>query len=169
MPELLVANPTYQHYNFNYRVPGISKIIEALIPAGGQVVLAPGEMDDTQLEDVIGQLTGIDAVPASEVARIHRPKTLVYSVRRPVSEKQINEARERDEAARQKVSDDELEKAGLAAFPRDGRLGARAVESTLEVLEMVPQDREEVAKGGVDTKVTVSRKPGAGKLTRSKK
>jgi hypothetical protein len=156
--ELLVANGTYQNYDFCYRVPEIGKFLNHLIPAGQQVVLAPGDMTDGQINAVVRQLERIGAVQASEASRLKSPRSLVYSTRKPVTENQINAAREADEKVRQEQANRQVENAGLGAFPQSPEVARKVTASTLEVRELQPVDREAPAKGGVDTSVTVSKR-----------
>lgn len=171
---LLVANPTYHHFQFHYRVPEIAKALVAEIPAGSQAVLIPNDMNEAQIKEVIAQLQRYGAVSSDDVNSITSSKSLVFSVRKPVTENQINSARERDEAIRQKISDQETENAGVATIPTvlppaiQDAMRKTQQTSTLHVeqIDDLASERPQTVKGGIDTTITVSKKAGAKERTR---
>lgn len=167
MAHLLIANGTHQHVDFQYRVPEFDKVFSTVIPAGRQVQL-PVDLNERQAAAVIDQLERYGARPANEADRIESPRGLVYSAseRRPVTSDQIDAARERDTEVRQAIADQQVENAGVATPAINGEIGAHLKESTLEVRELEPTTSERPVKGGVDTKITVSRNAGAKRRTR---
>ena len=150
-------------------MPEIHKALVAEIPAGRQTQLIPGNMNETQVEEVIKQLERYGAVSSDDVASMRSSKSLVFSVRRPVTENQINEAREQDEKIRQRISDEETENAGVATIPTVLPIAMQeAMKKTqqtstfhVEQISDLTSERPQTVKGGVDTTITVSKKAGA--------
>lgn len=164
MAQILVANPTHQHYDFQYRIPGHAKIFSADVKAGRQVRL-PVDMDETQLAAVVRQLERYGAVPKNDVESLISPRALVYSIDRPIPSDTIDEAREKDEAIRQGIADEQVEAAGVATPAVNGEVGAHLKQASLEVRELAPTQQEQPVKGGVDTKIVVSKEAGARQKT----
>ena len=151
-----VANPPLQHRDFHYRIPGVQTSRVLRIRAGGQELL-PESLDGSDLQSVLQQLQGIGAVPKSDLASIVAPKALIFDVApNPIKAETIEEGLGLDEDARQEVSAAKMEESGLQAFARAQSGGARAVEASMEVVEVT--DRGAV-KGGVNYEVVVSSKP----------
>lgn len=155
---VLVANATHQFVDFHYRIPEFSKVFSAVVPPGRQLQL-PVDFNETQLLAVVEQLERIGAVPAAATSSLATPRGLVYSTRRPVTTDQIESAREKDESIRQKIADQQVENAGVAAFTPAA--GDKLQSSTLEVRELAPTNAEDPVKGGVDVKIVVSKRAGA--------
>lgn len=156
---ILVANGTHHVQDFQFRVPTFDKVLNIVIQPGRQAQL-PVDMDETQVGAVIKQLERYGARPASDVDSIDSPRGMIYSVNRPVKSEQIDAAREKDEAIRQKISDTEVEHAGEALF--SPAVSEHLNEASLKVQELEtnagPADptKARPVKGGVDTEVTVS-------------
>ena len=132
------------------------------VPAGRQQKFPEDFSDGQQLDSLIKQLERFGAVPASDLNAIEKPRALVYAIdRKPIPVGKIDEARERDEAARQEVSAKQTENAGLALLATDAARGNQdAVKSTsLEVTQLNDQS-EDAQKGGVDVEVGVSHSAG---------
>lgn len=175
MPQLLVANGTHQYHDFQYRVPEYEKVFSTLIRPGSQVRLPsdsnPLDFNDYQIHAVVEQLQRYGAVPESDVQSLSSPHGLVFSIRRPVTSDKIDEARERDEAIRQGIADEQILNAGQAVGAIASMEGQG--ESTLEVRQLetnagnADPGNAMTAKGGVDIKVTVSPKAGEKTVTRS--
>ncbi len=157
--QILVANPTHQHIEFHFRVPEYQKIFSTLVPAGRQMAL-PVDCNDLQMQAIVTQLERIGAVPASDVASLSSPRGLIYSTRKPIPAEKIDAGRERDEEIRQQIADQKTEEAGIASAFIQGHTSDGMQSSTLEVQELQPTTREERVKGGVDTRVTVSKRAG---------
>ena len=154
---VFVANPTLQHRDFQYRIPGVNTPRVLKIVAGGQAQI-PGDLAGSELQNVIRQLEALGAVPKGDIRAIVMPKALVYEVApKPIDPDTINEGLERDEMARQEVAGQKMEEAGLAAFSRAQANGAHVVETSMEVVEVT--DRGPV-KDSVNMEVVVSSKPG---------
>lgn len=172
--QILVANPTLHQCRFSYRHPTQKTTRTVVINAGGQSKL-PDDLDGFDLQNVIEQLTRYGGVPASDVAAITRPKSLIFDVRKnPIDVDLIAEGLAKDEDARQDVAGQKLEEAGLGAFKATEDLlrtsGARGkvVETSVEIVET--NDRGKT-KDGVNTEIVVSTRPNrqAGKLRTEKK
>lgn len=182
---ILVANPSYQTYRPEYRVPELydrdprsgelfPKLFRAEIKPGQQVRLAPGNFSEEQKNAIIEQLERYGAVPKSEVRSmaiiapgglpIRRP--LVYSVEVPIKSDQIDEAREADEVIRQAIADREVEAAGSTVIPPNmspelqHALKQTMQESTLHVEQIQDLENERSQRGGVNKTITVSKKAG---------
>ncbi len=164
MSHLFVANGTHQHQQFMYRVLGVNYSKDEYrpprrleIPAGRQQKF-PEDFTEDQLEDVIKQLEQYGAVPVSDLHVLH-PRALVYKVdRKPIEADEIDEARSQDEEARQEVSAQQLENAGLAQFASVASRDNGHLQSTsLEVTQLNDVD-DKAAKNGVDVEVNVSPK-----------
>lgn len=158
MARLLIANGTHQHVDFQHRIPEYDKVFSVVIPAGRQVE-HPVEMNEQQMRVVIGQLEKYGARPASDIDNLTTPRGLVFSLNRPISSDQIDEAREQDEEVRQTIADEQIQNAGIAV-PAVGEAGAHLNKAILEVKELAPTDREQQVKGGVDTTIEVSKDAG---------
>lgn len=165
MAHLLVANGTHQNIDFQYRVPEFDKVFSTLIPAGRQLEL-PVDLNEIQVKFVIAQLERYGARPANDADHLATPRGLLFSLRKPITTDQLDEAREKDAAIRQEIADQQVENAGIATPAINGEVGAHLKESTLEVRELEPTSSERPVKGGVDTKITVSKEAGAKRRTR---
>jgi hypothetical protein len=165
--QLLVGNPTLQTVHFHYRVPEVERPLIAEIPPGSQVQFFPHDMSEMQIKEIIPQLERYGGVPESDVVNMKTARSLVFSVRRPITENQMNTAREKDEQIRQKISDQETENAGVATIPSVLPPGIQEMmrkqqqTSSLHVEQIENLDGERAVKGGVNTTVTVSKKAGA--------
>lgn len=172
MARLNIGNPTAIHFHLNYRCPGIGngKNLIRIIPARQQITLHDN-LEEHQLQTILAQLETLGFVEGSEVRHLTLPKTMLWSVERPVTQKQMDEGAEKDEEARQAQADRQAEIAGQGAFPVDRRTAAHTNKASLEIVELAdPNQRGDdtrIAKGGVDIKVTVDKK--AGKMTRGTK
>ncbi len=153
-----VANGTHQHIQFNYRLPEMNSFRTLEIRAGRQTRF-PEDLSDMSLSVLVAQLERYGAVGVADVKNIVLPRSIIYSVDRKISSDKINEAREKDEAARQEVAAQKLEEAGLAQFPTDERLAGLTKSTSLEVVQLGDQGQESV-KGGVDAEITVSKRAG---------
>lgn len=153
-----VANGTHQHIQFNYRLPE-TKSFRALEIRAGRQTRFTEDFDEHALSVLVEQLERYGAVGVADVKNIVLPRSLIYSVDRKISSDKINEARLKDEAARQEVAAQKLEEAGLAQFPADERLASATKSTSLEVIQLGEQNQEGV-KGGVDAEITVSKRAG---------
>ena len=170
MAHIFIANATMQHQQLEYRMPGPpgkGPLRRVMIRAGGQELL-PDDLDQAALDFVLPQLHQNGAVPSNDPKAITRPLSLIYTVVKvslpatiakvAIKADQINEARERDIEARQDRSSKIIEQTGLAHFDKaDKQIIGGVRETTLEVVELKDQDREEEAKNGVSHEVTVSK------------
>jgi|SRR6185503_1423949 len=159
---VFVANGTYQHMDFNYRLPEMPSFRRLEIKAGRQEKF-PEDLNDLEVESLIKQLERFGAVQVSDVKSITIPRSLVYSVDRKISSDKINEAREKDVDARQEVAAEMLTNAGLAQFPQDEQLAAVTKSTSLEVVQLDNQGKD--AKNGVDAEVVVSKTAGKRETT----
>lgn len=164
MAHLLIANGTHQHLEFQHRVPEFGQVFSTLVPAGRQV-RHPVDMNEHQLKVVLEQLERFGARPVSEAGEIDTPHGLVFSVGKPIPSARIDAAREKDESIRQEIADTQIENAGVA-IPATGEAGQHLRRSTLEIKELQPTQREELAKGGVDTTIEVSKLAGRKQRTK---
>jgi hypothetical protein len=159
--QVFVANPTLLHRDLQYRYPGQKTIRVVKIAAGGQAKL-PDDLDGAVLENVLRQLKTIGAVPASEVGYINAPKALIFDVRaNPINIDKITEGLEKDEEARQELSSEKMEAAGLGAFKIAEKAQSAAgkgkiVETTVEIVEMTERGK---TKDGVNVEYVTSAKP----------
>jgi hypothetical protein len=154
--QVFVGNPTLQHREVHYRLPGIKTFRVLPIPAGGQERM-PEDLDGAALKSVIDQLERLGAVPANEIREIVLPKSLVYNVSpNPIKRDQLEEGLERDEMARQDVSGTKMEEAGLAAFKVAESNSKGIVETSLEIVETTDNGP---VKDSVNMEVIVSAKP----------
>jgi len=156
--QVIVANPTLQHREFQYRHPAQPKTSRVVkIAAGGQEWL-PDDLSGSDLANVIAQLERFGAVPKNDLSAIIRPKALIYDVSSsPIKVDFIEEGLERDEQARQEVSGTKMEEAGLAAFKNAQQASPKVVETVMQVIETNDQG---VVKNSVDAEFIVSSKPG---------
>jgi hypothetical protein len=160
--QVLIANPTLLHRKFSYRLPGNQNTRHVPVNAGGQSKL-PDDLSGNDLDSVIAQIVAIGGVPASEVSAINLPKSFIFDVRKnPIDVDKIEEGLERDETARQDVSGQMLEEAGLGAFKlaedllKTSGAPGRVVETTLEIVETTDRGK---TKDGVNAEFVVSTKP----------
>lgn len=162
--QIYLANGTHQHVQFNYRLPEHNSFRTLEVKAGRQVRF-PEDLSETDVNHLVSQIERYGGVGVSDVKHIMIPRSLVYSVDRKISSDKIDEARTRDEIARQEVAAQKLEEAGLAQFPSDGELAAHTNSTSLEVIQL--GDQGDGVKGGVDSLVTVAKS--AGRKTTGKK
>ena len=159
--QIFVGNPTLLNRDLQYRYPGQKTIRIVPIPAGGQAKL-PDDFDGAALQNVIGQLERIGAVPASDVGAIVLPKALIFDVRaNPINPDKIEEGLERDEEARQEVASEKMEAAGLGAFKIAEKAQAAAgkgkiVETSVEIVEVTERGK---TSNGVNVEFVTSTKP----------
>ena len=161
MSQVFVGNPTLLHREFQYRVPGHKTIRTVKIPAGGQEQL-PDDLSGTDLAYVVAQLERYGGVPASDLGSIVLPKSFIFDVRaNPIPVEKIEEGLERDEMARQEVSGQVLEDAGLGAFKLAEDLSKKErlkpIETSIEIVEMTDKGK---VKDGVNVEFVTSKKPG---------
>ncbi len=171
MAQVHIANGTHQNQHFFYRVVEAQTLRKIEIPAGRQQKFPEDFVEGHQLDSLIKQLERFGAVPASEVSHIEKPRALVYSIdRKPISVGKIDEAREKDEAARQEVSAQQTENAGLTLLATAAQRGnPEAIKTTsLEVTQLNDQG-EDPKRGGVDVEVSVSTNASAGKKQMGKR
>jgi hypothetical protein len=160
MAELFIANGTYRHHHFSYRVPEQRTLRKLEIPAGIQVKV-PDKLEGYALEFVLQQLRTYGAVEVAEINHITHPGALIFKVsRNPISADDIDESREKDETARQNVSAEQTEKSGLALLKVvENSVGeSTALSTSLEVVEL--QDTsgaDKAAKDGVNVEIKASR------------
>jgi hypothetical protein len=165
--QLLVGNPTLQTVHFHYRVPEVERALIAEIPPGSQVHLMPMDLNEAQIRAIVPQLERYGGVPESDIVNLKTAHSLVFSVRKPITENQLNTAREKDEQIRQKISDQETENAGVATIPSvlppavQDTMRKQQQSSSLHVQQIENLEGERAVKGGVNTTVTVSKKAGA--------
>jgi hypothetical protein len=157
MSQIYVANGTLQNRDFNYRIKGVDTPRMVKIRAGGQAVL-PDNLDGLELQDVIEQLTRAGAVPQSETSNIVLTKALIFDVRKnPIDPDRIQEALEKDEAARQETAAQKMEEAGLAAFNNaDAQNPGKVLETSVEIVEVTDKGK---TKDGVNAEFVVSKSP----------
>ena len=159
MAKVFIANGTYQHQVFEYRIPEQTTIRRLTIPAKQQRELAE-DLDGTALQYVVSQLEGRGGVPVSDINAIVGAYSLVYMIARPFTTERLDEVAAKDIEVRQEIAGDQAEKTSLALFNGIGAAAPDKINSTtLEVTQM--QDTSEEAKeGGVDYEATVSKKAG---------
>ena len=158
MSQVFVGNPTLLHREFHYRIPQTKTLRVLRIPAGGQAKM-PENLEGDDLRSVIEQLERYGGVPQNDIRAIVLPKAFVYRVDpSPIKAEALEEGLERDEMARQELSGDKLEEAGLSAFKMAQQLapGSKIVETSMEIVEVT--DRGKV-KDGVNAEFVVSTKP----------
>lgn len=146
---------------FNYRLMGFEKWLTVDIPAGGQVEM-PHDFLPEERDAVIKQLEHFGGAPKSDLASLIAPRGLLYSERVMASDL-INTAREIDTELRQKVSDAESQHAGMVT---NQSVIGQLKEATTEIRQMESTSMDFPQRGGVDTKVTVSREAGPGAASR---
>ncbi len=165
--QLLVGNPTLQTVHFHYRVPEVERPLVVVIPPGSQAHLTPMDLSEAQIQAIIPQIERYGGVPESDIVSLKTAHSLVFSVRKPITENQLNAAREKDQEIRQKISDQETENAGVATIPSvlppniQETMRKQQQTSTLHVEQIENLDGERAVRGGVNTTVTVSKKAGA--------
>jgi len=175
--QVYVANGTLQHRHIVYRVvEGRSE--RTLQVSAGQQAQFPEDFTDDQLANLIPQIEQAGAVRVEDIKHLTSAYGLVYSVgKKPLTADQINALVERDVDVRQAISDAKVEAAGLAAFEGGRRQivnnqgdPTKLNATHLEITQLQDTEREEAAKGGVDSRVTVSKNAptGPAKRTRGK-
>ena len=169
MSQVYVANGTLQHREFPYRVVEARDFRVLRIPAGSQAKF-PEDFSEQQLQNLEAQLQDAGAVPVSEISALTSAFGLIYKVdRKPITSDQIEIAIEKDLDVRQNTADQKVEAAGLALLataeaPRPGSIR----ETSAELVQLQDNDREIPVKGGIDSKVTVTRKVPAAPIRRTR-
>lgn len=165
--KIYIANGTPQNHQFHYRVPERQNPRIVDIPAGRQVSIDGDNEETTAM--IIEQLERYGAVPKSSIRLIRSPRTLIYSIdRKAIDSNKIDEARERDEVARQEVAAQKTQDAGLSLLPIASNKGGNpdAIKATsLEVTQV--SDMGET-KNGVNVEINV-RKDAPGKMQTGKR
>ncbi len=156
--QIFVANGTHQHIAFNYRLPEMTSFRCLEIKAGRQAKF-PEMLNDSEVSMLVAQLERYGAVSVPDVKHITIPRTLIYSVDRKIASEKIDEARRKDEEARQEIAAQKLEEAGMAQFPTDDYMAGATKSTSLEVNQLGDQGQENV-KGGVDAEITVTKTAG---------
>ena len=166
MAYVYVANCTLQHREFPYRVVEAAAYRTLRIPAGSQAKF-PEDFTDQQLQKLEEQLVRAGGVPVNDLDALTSAYGLLYKVdRKPITSDQISVALEKDIDKRQEIADTKTEAAGLALLETAEGRGTpnhrpgTVRETSAEIVQLNDNDREEPTKGGVDAKVTVSRKTG---------
>jgi hypothetical protein len=97
-------------------------------------------------------------VPQSETSNIVLTKALIFDVRKnPIDPDRIQEALEKDEAARQETAAQKMEEAGLAAFNNaDAQNPGKVLETSVEIVEVTDKGK---TKDGVNAEFVVSKSP----------
>jgi hypothetical protein len=172
--QVYVANGTLQPRQINYRVIE-GRDFRTLHISEGQQSKFPEDFSPEQIEALIPQIEQAGGVQVEDIPHI-LPFGIVYSVgKKPIPSDALDAARVQDEEARQKVADKKLEQEGLTAFHgarekirKQGGNPDKLIATTTQIEQLRDTDREEVLpKGGVDSKVTVSRKVSGGPVQRS--
>ena len=88
---LFIANATRQNFHFVYRVPESNKLREQTIPIGGQVRIA-GDLNQHEIEAIIGQHRKYGLVPVQEVDRTKAFVGLCYSIDKLISVDKLGRA-----------------------------------------------------------------------------
>lgn len=160
-----VANGTFQNIHFNYRLPEVGNIRTLEIRAGRQVKF-PEDMNETQVLAIEKQLQRYGGHPVSDVKSITVPRALVYSVDRTIKSEKINEAREKDESARQEVAAQKLEDVGVTQFDTVEKYGdgSKVQKSAIEIEQL--DSHGDLDLKGVNTEIVVSRKAGKREASR---
>ena len=167
--QLFIANGTYAHYEFQFRLPNLPKILKVDIAPGGQQEVLPQGMTQTQINAAIKQLERYGALPANEATRLISPRALIYWVNEPIDSEMINAAREKDEEIRQDIADSKIIESGTALLGVTEKLvpqvGRKMQSSSLKIEQM---ENDHAAKGGVDTVIKVDRKAPGGRREKNK-
>jgi hypothetical protein len=153
-----VGNPTQQNRELHYRLKDQPTVRVVFIPAGGQELL-PDDLSGVNLPYVISQLQRLGAMESNDL-NIILPKALVYKVEsKPIEADVLQEGLAQDEEARQNVSAQMMEQAGLAAFQNANAVKpGGVVETSVEVFES--SDHGQVkGKDRVNMEIAVSSKP----------
>lgn len=107
---LFIANPTKQNNHLYYRVPEIQRVLEEIIPAGGQIQIAK-HLNPTkvQLDEILRQLEAAGAVPANAINRAKDKRfILVYQWDKPIDVDKIATALEKNDHLLQNISDEQF-------------------------------------------------------------
>ena len=158
MSQIFIANPTLQHRELHIRI-NKTQVRIVRIRASGQEMF-PDDLEGDSLTRVLKQLDAAGGVPASDPKAIRGRFSLLYSVsdsRKPIAAKAIDAGMKQDEAVRQELSSEILEKSTIEAFNLGARVGGREV--TMEVTEVNDQGP---VQNGVDFEITASAKRGVG-------
>jgi hypothetical protein len=173
-----IANHTLRKWHFHYRLPEHPKLYQLELDPGQQDFVPgpdkdkPRDFDNgsREFESFRKQLEQAGAVAASDPKALTSTYAMLYDSK-PIEARQITAARKQDEVIRRERAQDEYQKAGLAQFESLNALGGqhrlgRLGESTLEIVEVKPGERNERVRDGVEIETTVSTKAtGARKQT----
>jgi len=86
--KLYVANAAKQVIDLTCRIPGLGSLYRQTIPIGCQIVVG-GDLDLTQVNEVVRQLSGYGLTKYDELDRAKPFVGLCYAVDRPVPNKRI--------------------------------------------------------------------------------
>ena len=137
---LFVANPTKQNNHLYYRVPEIARLLEEVVPAGGQIQIAK-HLNPTkaQLDGILTQLESNGCVPANAVNRAKDKRfVLVYQWGTPVDVDKIAMALEKNDHLLQDVSDEQFKETAEGAIHAIASLtNADPTQAEIKVIENV--------------------------------
>ena len=157
--KLFLSNGTMQHRILQYRCPHQNEIRQVMIPAGRQVEVRDERYTPEQVKSLETQLTMAGAVLKTDAKHIGRPFSLLYWFDAPITHDAIDESRARDIKARQDVSAEVTEAAGLATFATLAMPNPDKVQETsLEVVQL--DDHGGEMRRDVNYEATVSRRGG---------
>lgn len=88
---MYIGNPTKQHHDFMYRVPGARSARVQRIPVGGQIVIS-GDLDRDAVDMIVQHHAPYGMAAASEAEYVKDFISLLYSVDKPVSSLSLTRA-----------------------------------------------------------------------------
>lgn len=153
---LYVANGTMQNFKHFFRNPESNQVMAIDIPRGRQVSF--GDFDMQGEIKIISHLQRFGAVAASEAHNMQTLFGLVYSPGQPIPVDPIEAALARNREVAQRVSDQESENAGLAAFKVARDVNPASVNTTTLEVTQLDERGNQVQKNGVDFTFEVSKR-----------
>ena len=137
---LFIANPTKQNNHLHYRVPEIQRLLDEVVPAGGQIQIAQ-HLNPTkaQLDGILNQLESSGCVPANAINRAKDKRfILVYQWDKPVDVDKIAIAIEKNDYLLQEISDKQFKETAEGTIHAVASLtNAEPKEAEVKVIEHV--------------------------------
>ena len=137
---LFIANPTKQNNHLYYRVPEIQRVLEEVVPAGGQIQIAK-HLNPTkvQLEEVLSQLEKNGCVSATSINRAKDKRfVLVYQWDKPIDVDKIATAIEKNDHLLQEISDEQFKETAEGAIHAISTLTqSEPTDAEMKVIENV--------------------------------
>lgn len=170
--KLYIANGSTHLQDFNYRIPGINKVLSQPISIGGQICI-PRDLTQEQVDHIVEHHKIYGMIPANEIgSRRSRAAAYAYQVGKPFDPEVISQlmsinrgvmietgeqtrkdaavviATELGKSARdQRDGSADLAEVEIDVIEEDGRTGNKSPENVIEKIIATPENRQQRRQG----------------------